>query len=540
MKPDELVSTTPIQTKKSIRQDECRVLTSARGGKIIPIWYSPVLREDQTKGTLRIDFDMAETVHPLMNAVNVTAYAHFIPYTAFDRFLGLDDFNRSYQEIPEAHDGKPIPFIYPVKYSRNSAFWKTLGVHMKEGENINSAPLEAYNTLVNWRRFARSRRLPKRNAFDQTLAEAFWKNPNLWHIVPDYERAMMDGEVSLDFNASRVPVSGLAFAGQPKSFWKADDYAPGGLRQTKKGMWDATGAKLWAKFGENVNGNTLAVREDAVNKGFPAIFAELAHAGVTLSLSNIEMAKQTAAFAKLRSAFDGIEEEHIIDLLMEGIRVPDEQMRQPHLLARESTVFGYSERHAMDGANLEKSVTTGKTSITLRFRTPPMNTGGIILVTAEIVPEALFERQNDTFLDVGKPSEFPNFLRDFLDPDKVDIVQNKFVDVEHGNPTGTFGFAPLNHAWKRSLTRIGGRYFRPLKSAFVEDRQRFWSIEQVNPALTSDFYLVNNLPHTVFMDQKADPFEILALGSVQYVGNTVFGRALEENRNNYRDTAEAE
>lgn len=106
MKTSEVISTSPIQTEKSVRGDEIRALTSCRAGRVVPVAYIPLLREDRvSKGSIRLSLKMAETIHPLMNAVNVTAYAHFVPFFAFERFTGMDAFNRSYQGVGEPrHD----------------------------------------------------------------------------------------------------------------------------------------------------------------------------------------------------------------------------------------------------------------------------------------------------------------------------------------------------------------------------------------------------------------------------------------------------
>ncbi|WP_347415430.1 major capsid protein [Paracoccus sp. (in: a-proteobacteria)] len=523
MKVAETISTAPISTEKSVRGDEIRALTTGRAGKIIPVSYIPVLREDRvSRGSVRLKLDMAETIHPLMNAVNVTAYVHFVPWLAFERFNGsMDAFNRSYQGIGEPHNNTPIPFFTTTAFNKNHQIWKTLGVHWKNGAAINNAPIEAYNTLVNFRRKARSEKLALRNMTDTTLAEAFWKNSNLWHIVPDFDQAAMDGEVELQVANPTLRISGLGrkTGAQPTMADNVQVFEKAGL-----------GAVTYPK---SASPSDAQFRMRTNEVGVPEILAELADTGVRLSLANIELAKQTAAFAKLREKYSGLEDDHIIDLLMEGIRVPDEALKQPILLDKKSTIFGYSERHAMDGASLDMSVTTGETSLDLSFRTPPMNVGGMILITVEIVPEQLYERQKDMFLATQDAATLPNFMRDFLDPEKVTAVRNDFVDVEHSTPSGTFGYAPLNHEWKRSLTRIGGKYYRPNPDTFVEDRQRFWAVEQLNPTLTSDFYLVNNLPHSVFMDTISDPFEILTLGKAEIVGNTVFGKMLEEDGDHY-------
>lgn len=516
MRTEELISAVPIQVEHTVRADEIRALTSCRAGKIVPVAFSPVLREDRvSRGEVRISLDMAETVHPLMNAINVTAYAHLIPNLAFERFDSMTSLNRSYMGEPEPHSGVPIKFVETINYGRNAPFWKTLGVHWVGGQPINRAPLEAYNVLVNWRRKARSKHLPLRTLSDTTLAEAFWKNSNLWHIVPDFDQAMMDGEVELQLVNTQLPV-------YSKQALTANDHLETGVQKTAPAFFKGSGPVPT----KEIDGETLYSFRNA-------IFAEMRDVGAKVSLANIEQAKRTVAFAKLMERYEGIDADYVVDLLMQGVRVPEEAMKQPILLDRKSTVFGYTERKAMDGPNLDVSVTTGATELTLTFRTPPINTGGVILITLEIVPEKLFERMDDYYLRETDPTRYPNFMRDYLDPEKVEAVENRFVDVLHSAPDGIFGYAPLNHAWKRSITRIGGRYFRPLVDSFVEDRQRFWSVETLDPELTTDFYLVTDLPHTVFADNLADPFEVLTLGRVELVGNTVFGETLEEDSGAY-------
>lgn len=515
MKLREQISLSPINVQHSVRAEEIRCLTSCRAGEIIPVAYVPLLREDRvSSGNLRLRFSMDETVEPLINSIAVTAYVHFIPFTAFPRFDGLDSFNRSYMGEPEPATGQPIPFFTQVQYQKAHEFWNKLGVQWAEGTPINAAPLEAFNVLVNYRRNARTEKLPQRGLYDTGLPRGFWKNTNLSYVVPDYDASLIDGEVPITFGNVRMNIRSSA-------------YSDVGADNPKKNT--PSGEPGWVP---PVNSEGQYYWE---NK----IFVQLRDAIATMSLANVEAAKQTAAFARLREQFSGIEDDHIIDLLMTGIRVPDEMLKHPILLDRQSTIYGYSTRHAMDGASMEQSVTTGVTELTMRFRLPPVNTGGIIFVTAEIVPEQLYERQMDSFLYTTEPRQLPDFLRDYLDPEKIDVVYNRFVDVYHSDPNGIFGYAPLNHGWKRSITRVGGRYFRPNPDVFVEDRQRIWAVETEDPTLTDDFYLVPaDLPHTPFLDMEADPFEILTLGRVEIVGRTVFGPSLEEDQGNYDAVAE--
>ena len=100
MRMTEMIPTGPIKVQRSVRRDRGRVLTSADAGKILPIKYIPMLREDAVKrGKVRLNFEMMETAEMLMNGINVHVYAHYVPFLAFDRFNGsMDELNKSYQK----------------------------------------------------------------------------------------------------------------------------------------------------------------------------------------------------------------------------------------------------------------------------------------------------------------------------------------------------------------------------------------------------------------------------------------------------------
>lgn len=522
MKLTETIPTNPIVVQKSLRRDEKRVLTSCNAGKVVPLAMIPLLREDRvSSGRMRFSFEMMETAEMLMNAINVTVKAHFVPFLAFERFNGMDQFNRSYKGIPETEGGSPIPFFETMAFDRNAEIWSTLGIHAQQGVMVNNAPIEAYNTIVNFQRKARSAKLTQRNRLDTSLAACFWHNTKMAHIVPDFDQAKIDGEVALNIVSNEIPVYGIGHSAKTA-------YA------TSAGYLDPTNWSGNPAVAPSSRSDANVVFARDVATGAPRIFAEMQENGITVSLANIELAKKTAAFAELRSRFDGIDDDHIVDLLMEGVRVPEEMMSQPILLDRKSTIFGYSRRYATDAANLAESVTNGQTFVDISVRTPPMNTGGIIMITAEIVPEQLFERQKDYFLYANNTDQLPNFTRDFLDPEKVSLVTNSHCDTDHDNPDATFGYAPLNHEWQRSLVNVGGKYYRPtVDAAFDEDRQKIWANESVNPTLTEDFYLATNLHNKVFADTLADGFEVIGLGQFDIVGNTVFGKGLTEATDDY-------
>jgi len=530
----ELIPNSPIAVQKSRRSAKGRVLTSGDAGKILPLKYEWLHREDGVQsGKIRMNVEMMETSEMLMNGVGVTLYAHFVPMLAFDRFNGsMDELNRSYKKENGAA-GSIVPFFesnkayyeptgsvsnnspgYAQMYDTNDdhktkTFYQTMGIHT-EATSFNSTIVEAYNTIVNHRRKARSKSLPLRNVFDHSLADAFWINNGMQNIVPDYDQNLIDGQVTL---------AGLTFQAPIK--------APKYLSDSGWGT---------ATNNDAVSGNAISpgmTASDVVDQGdmylFDEMYAELTTGGnATMSLADIEQARKTAAFAKLRAKYDGIDDEHVIDLLMSGIRVPEEALKQPILLGRQRAMIGFNQRYATDGANLDKSATNGMATIDMSIRTPAMNTGGVIMITAEIVPEQLWERKKDYFLYTTDPDTLPNYLSDVLDPEKVSVVKNDHADVNHATPDGTFGYAPLNHQWQRDAVNVGGKYYRPANDAFDEDRAKIWTAESTNPTLNEDFYLCSGLHKKVFADQISDSFEITCLTDMSIVGNTVFGAGLQE------------
>lgn len=519
MKITEQVSGSPLRVQRSLRGDNLRALTSGKAGKILPLAYFPLLREDAIRrGPVGVTVRMAETVHPLINAVVVKLYAHLVPFSAFERFSGMDEFNKSY-----AGDSEAASFFSTVKFVPNQPLWKTLGIHYPLNADVNAAPIEAYNTIVNFRRKARSKHLPLRETLRRnTFARAFWSHPIMHDVVPDYEEALLDGAVTLEPINSGLSSVPLRFKSDDPSYTLPVQAQFGHNLPVGDGF-----QRLYNRAGSTQQQMDLKIQ---MQPFYDALTSEM-----TLSLSNIELAKQTVAFAELRQQYQGIGDDHLIDLLMDAIRVPPEALRQPILIGSASGTIQMNERFAMDGENLDMSRTTGAVSLAMNLRTPPINTGGIVMVTAEITPEPLFERLGDRFITTVDPNELPQFLRDYLDPKKVELVENREIDTLHDSPDGLFGYRGLNRGWDRDYTRAGGKFSRPVNDAYVEDRQRFWVVESNNPTLTEDFYLVSNdLPYTPFADRTADPFEILTVSALQIEGNTVFGKKLHEDTGDYQ------
>lgn len=532
--------TAPLQVARTNRLHQTRSITSLPAGKMVPLAAIPLLREDSVRlGAYRLSFEMMETAEILMNAVNVRVMAYLVPSLALDRFQGsMDILNRSYAGEPSLEGGTVIPYIETEAFGAigDNKIYEYLGLHGKADTPVNTMYLESYNQIWNHRAANRSPDITPRPRLAKTLAPAFWLHQGFAHIVPDFDQAVIDGEVPLNITSSDLPVyrRGGAADRLPVVGDGTDPSVISDHSVTPRDLYFRTAGTM------GYRGATTDLQENAQwsNTGMQAdlsdVFAELQDNGITVSLSNIELARKTQAFARLREQYTGHTDEWLIGMLMDGLTVPDQALKQPMLLADKSTVFGMAKRYATDSGNLTESVVNGVTFLDLSIALPRLATGGVIMIVAEITPEQLFERQKDPFLHATSVDDFPAYLRDTLDPEKVSIVTNDFVDVDHDTPTDTFGYAPLNHEWNITKPTIGGRFYRPeVDAGFDEDRQRFWAVETQNPTLSADFYLCTTMHQKPFVVTDQDPFECVTVGNAIINGNTVFGGALIEASDSY-------
>lgn len=527
MRNTEMIPNVPVSFQRTRRMSKGRVLTSGDAGKILPIKADPILREEGFSGNVNVSVEMMETSEKPVNAIVAKACTYFVPYLAFDQFNGsIDELNRSYSK-ENGIAGSPISFFEKNKYYNGSAvvtdstptdmdsgdngratFYGTMGLHHGVAD-MNNAYVQAYNAIVNHRRKARSTSLAVRNEFEHDLAEAFWPNEGNSHIMADFDQKLIDGEVALN---------GLTFRAPLRSNYKA----------TISGAtyYDAVGNSGVTTAAFPHSGSVTDIGDKFE---WNDLWAELTAGGeATMSLADIEQARKTAAFAKLRSAYDGIDDEYIIDLLMQGITVPTEMMKQPMLIGSQTGMFGFSQRYATDSGNLDDTATNGFVSLGYRVRAPRTSIGGIVMTCLEIAPERVWERKKDYFLYTTDTDNLPNALRDSLDPEKVAVVKKNHLDVNHSTPDATLGYAPLNHEYNRDQINVGGKFYRPANDAYTEVRSRIWTNETTDPSLSTDFYLCTNLHKKIFADQVSDSFEITAVSDLTVDTNVVFGDRLIE------------
>ena len=516
-------STSPISVARSIRGEEIRMFTSLPAGKCVPLATFAMLREDAVHmGRVRFSFEMHETAEILMNAVQVKVLAYLVPWLAMDRFSGLDEFNASYNGQPLREGDDVVPFFATAPFGAHGSndILTYLGEHGQPTDEYNTMFVEAYNQIFNFRAGNASPNLTKRDLDDITLAPAFWAYNKFAHIVPDFDQAKIDGEVPLNVVDGRMPVRGIGTT-------TTETFPAGGnVRETGGAV---------VNYAESVSAQYAWIKKaPGSSPEAMDVFAELAADGITVSLANIELAQKTRAFARLREQYAGHTDEYIVNMLMDGIRIPEKMYEQPILVGSKTTVFGMSKRYSTTAGSLDESAVNGATFVDMSINIPQVNTGGLVMFVAEITPEQLFERQKNPFLHIADVAELPAFLRDELDPEKVETVKNSYVDTDHSTPNATFGYAPLNHVWNGNRTRIGGRYYRPEVDAPTdEDRQRLWAVETANPTLGEDFYLATEVHQKPFADTVNDPFECVGIGRIVLSGNTVFGQMLIEASDDY-------
>lgn len=508
-------------------------------GKMTPIAAIPMLREDAARVRLSISTQMMETADLLINQVNLSVKAYLVPHLAFERFTSVDDLNRSYEGKP-AREGLPVtPYIEHFEadpYAQDEIL-RYLGKHAKPGSMISTAYHEAYNAIWNFRAANRSPDISERGRLEKTLAPAFWHHSRFSHIVPDWDQAVMDGEVALNVTNANMPVRGIGFIDNAISTGIRSAAESDGTISNIDGYAVRDFAQGAPAAGTGQARVQLKARYDAgTGNHFPDVYAELQQNGIAVSLANIDLARKTQAFARMRERYAGHDDDYLIDMLMDGLTVPEQAWKQPILLQERETIFGMAKRYATDGASLTDSVVNGATFLDLNFAVPRCPVGGVIMIVAEATPSQLFERGRDPYLHLEKVDDLPHAMRDTLDPEPVEAVRNDYIDIDHDAPASTFGYAPLNHAWNFAAPCIGGRFYRPeVDAPFDEDRLRIWAVETQNPVLSEDFYIVTSIHTKPFVDPSQDPFEVQATGAAALTGLTQFGPALIEASDNYNE-----
>jgi hypothetical protein len=543
MRNTEIIPNTPVPFKRTNRPARGLTMTNGDAGKVLPVRMEPIEREASASGTVGMSLQMAETPEPIANAVHAKACTYFVPYLAFGQFDGsLERLNRSYAGENDIGDTSPLPFFEINKFFRHDTgvvqtssyadtwdtndsaflsyssapiFYQTLGIHT-EASNLNCSYVQAYNAVINHRRKARSPQFAVegkiRNEFDHRLAECFWPNSGNSHIVADYDEKLIAGEVNLQ---------GLTFKANIVANNIMDQY--GGI--TVPGTPDSN-----QNYAPSMAGSDIT--HDGTEYILDEIWAELTSGGnATMNLADIELAKNLASFAKLRSAYSGRTDEWIIDMLMQGIEMPMEMLKDPLLVGQSSGVFNMAQRFASDAGNLDDSVTRGICNLNYRVNMPRTSVGGILVTTVEIAPEQIWERKKDYFLYTTSANQLPNALKDnlsILGGQHAVQVKKDHLDVNHSTPDAVLGFAPLNHEWRRDHINLGGKLYRPADDAYSQDRARVWSNEVTDPNLSTDAYLCTNLHKKVFSDQTSEAFEITAMQDLSVNTNIQFGDALIE------------
>ena len=526
-------NTTPISVARSTRQINQIVATSMPAGKMVPVTAFPLLREDQLRSSMiHCKVDLMETAEIIKNGIKARFMAYFVPFLAFDRFNGgMDEFNRSYMKQNIADGATVTPFFDTMTAGAVGSIpiHKYLGFHAAPTDVINTAYIEAYNEIWNFRARNRSETLyqaKKRAATTTSLAPAFWQHEQFKYVVPDWDDVAMEGSVDLSFTSSKAWVKGIGTAVGANIGSTATNVREAGTPGTKT-------------FPFAKDTGTSSIYFDHVASGtasLPNIYADLASAGITISLANIELAKRTQWYANLKAQFEGLDDAYIIDLLMQGVSVPDQMWKQPILIADKTEIFGIEKRWATDGANLTDAVVNGSAVCDLNIVLPRTPTGGIVMIVAEILPEQLFERGRDPLLFTTDPATLPNAMKDDLDPQKVERMANGEIDTSHATPNGLFGYRPLNWKWQMSNTRIGGKWFKAAPdNTFNEERQHFWTVEVANPAYNSDFMISETFNTLPFVVTNQDVGEVQLQGTAVIEGNTQFGTRLLENDNAYAE-----
>lgn len=535
-------NTTPIDVPRSTRTVPIMVGTTIPAGRLTPVAAFHMHREDAMKSsTIYAKVDLMEAAEAVRNPIRVRFRAIFVPYLAFAKFDGgMDEFNRSYTKTANAN-GQPLtPFFETINSGALGSIpiHRYLGFHAPANTQVNDAYIRAYNVTVNWLMRNRSESLyqaRRRLETDTSLAPAFWNHEQFKYVVPDWDDQAMEGSVDLSFTSSNIPVEGLGFVNTG-----VNRTVQNTLETGRTAVVNRTGFLIEGAGGSTGPGENLFFAA-ANSAGYPEIFANIAASGVKISLANIAMAEKARWWAEMKAQFEGLGADvaslnYVIDLLMQGISVPDRAWQQPILVNDQTVVANLDKRWATDGANLASAMVNGEAECMMRLVMPRCPTGGIMMIVAEILPDQIFERMEDPLLFTTDVAQLPHAMNDDMDPQKVDRISNRMIDTSHTVPNGLFGYAPKHWKWQASYSRLGGKFFRSAPSStFNQDRAQFWTVEQQDPSYNADFMISANMNQLPFVLLNVDVGEAMLMGQAVIEGNTVFGERLLENDNAYNE-----
>lgn len=528
------MSSEPIPVVRQFREVRVRQTTTIKPGVIAPVAAFNLLRMDGCSGRVSIAVEMAETFEIQMNRSFVRASAWFLPHVALDRFQqSTAIFERSFAGEPMTkEEGAPvIPFIELAAHGTagSNAVYKCLGLHAPAAANVNTSYLETYNQIVNYIRRNRSASLTERELDDATLAPAMWGESTFSDIVPDFDDAMIAGELPLSIVSGNLPITGSGdVALKPGTALvvgqNGDGSDPRVTRMKTDGDLKYNGAALGAEASLTFVGN--------LEVDVAQLAAELSTDGVTISLANIDQARQLVHWAKLRERYDMHKDPYIIDALLAGIKVEDQAWFQPMLLDQKLVQIEQIRRMATDGASLEEGVANGVAGCSLGINVPPNTFGGVVMIVLEAFPEQLYERQADPWFMAQNVDDLPNYFKDATNPMPVVEVLNGEVDVVHTAPAQMFGWARRNWKWAKWPTRVGGDLFAATPSAATTvARRSIWATDVADPELSEEFYVTSTLGREVFVDQVKDPFKVGLGGTISVSGLTVIGEVYESEAN---------
>jgi hypothetical protein len=541
--------TRPIEFESSIRPDYASIITSGKAGVVIPVSFIPHHRGETAGGSVSVTMALAEMPAPTENAVVARVQAWFVPRPALPQFSGLDEYTHAYHGTDITALGasnRTPPSLFStvasgaIAAANTSELFTACGLYLQAAEAINTDYIDSYVLVHNFRLAAHSSKMTRGDYYSEDattsleLKPAFWPRNRMHQIVPDYERALVVGSLDLDIAAGQLPISGIGIEGTAS-----------GTSTTALTHRDTDQDRSYAdgNIGTSNSGASLRIRTDgAANTTVrPEIFAEMANQTIPTTLAAIDRARTTNAFAKRvaqmeGSNFSGFNNDDVVMAeLMQGFVVPNELMNRPWLIDSQTVVFGMQERHATDAANLDDSVVTGQAQVTIPYNVPVANYGGVGMITVEVMPERLYERQSDEYLYCTTVDDLPNQMRDAQREEPVDVVLNRRVDAAHTTPAGTFGYEPMNAKWRRERTTVGGE-FRQLTpgTPSTNSRTQIWQADYVDPVFTSDHWLCPHpFPQTVFSVPANDIVNISVRQDVTFVTPIQFGDELVEDNGEF-------
>ncbi|MCE8439564.1 hypothetical protein [Rhodovulum sulfidophilum] len=524
------------QNARNVRRESRTLVGRFRGGKLAPVMAVPVRGNEGGFLSQQITLELDPIAGRMITPITCEFISVFNPVQAID---AIKDPEAAYAGMTEVLrekllSGNPLFDLEP-----ESEISQRCGVNPRSiggVKKVNEIVRLGHNAAVNFlrqRKYVKARQVLHSNTaitpalISQTVLD------RLNGVLDPEDR--VNGAIRFD---GQIPVKGLAV--RPGVTFETSASSSFELQQA--GETERTQEGDWNKVAEGSATGALYVREDPLNSGSPAIYADLGGAA-EISLSDFYNAETMDRFTRsMRKIVDDNPQygEEMALRWAHGLSVDTGKV--PFIISQQSRVFGRDIVGATDTAGVEGDVMRSDMMAQLSFSVPIPRTelGGVIITFATIKPDETLSSQPHPYLSDVWGAD--NFVADELALDPVPVTVRELDSDCAAADESTVALYVGHNGLKRTYVHYGlGRQLDP---ETVENKTAVWQLEVPMSVTPESVIYPEELEHYPFADQQAEVCTYVINSTAVIQTPTIFGPtpveelAILEDENVFGDSEE--